>query len=340
MDNMLNASEGEVSLHEAAAKGLLSVIRQWLADGGDIEGRNTSGQTALHVAAVEGQVDALKLLMAAGADINAPLGELRITALHMACYTVDQVMVETVLNYKPDVEARVNGVTPLFTAVSVGNADIVRLLFDAGADVRARTTCDPGAGESVLHLAVAHYKTCLLPVLLQHGADANAAGTNPPGQTALHIAAQYGNVDALRILVAAGADASARYADGTTALHLAAYHGHVNVAKALLEHGLDISDTDQNGDMPLYAASIRNQHSMLRFLLDNGAGNIPEQSRNRIAISAAASAALDVLQMLEGAGFDILAKRRGERNWSLSGVILRPPRHRRVPSPKGCGSYM
>lgn len=307
------------SLHEAAAQGVLSIIRQHLVDGANIEGVNADGRTALHAAVMEGQVEALNLLIEAGANIDAPMGALGITALHMACYTINRTMVERVISYDPDLEARMNGVTPLFTAVSVGDADIVQLLLDAGADATALTMGDVGGGESILHMAVAHYKTWLLRPLLQRGADANVIGMSPAGQTALHIAAQCGNAEALQILIAAGADVLARYTDGTTALHLAAYHGHVQAAEVLLKHGLDVSATDQNGEVPLYMAAIRNQKSMVGFLLNNGAGNISERSKIRVAMSAAASGRMAIIQMLEQAGFNILAQdEAGETGLSVA----------------------
>ena len=298
--------DAELSLQEAAHRGLLPVIRQRLAEGADIEGINTDGRTALHEAVLEGHVDALKLLMHAGANIDTPLASSSMTALHVACYTINCAMVAQVLSHGPSLEARADGLTPLLAAVSTGDAEIVRLLLDAGAEVAAPSLGHVGSGESALHIAVAYYKPLLLPLLLQHGADVDAASRSAPGRTALHVAAQYGNVEAVGILIAAGARVSARDADGATALHLAAYNGHAKSANVLLQHGAEVSATDQSGEVPLYLAAVQGECSMASLLLDNGAGNIPEPTRIRIAMSAAASARLEVVQLLEQAGFDIL----------------------------------
>ena len=58
------------------------------------------------------------------------------------------------------------------------------------------------------------------------------------GFTAVHVAASYNNVDALRfLLLACGADPDPRDAGGWTPLFRACAHGHAEAARFLLAHG-------------------------------------------------------------------------------------------------------
>jgi ankyrin repeat protein len=61
------------------------------------------------------------------------------------------------------------------------------------------------------------------------------------GWTALHSAAQNGDLNAVRSLLEQGADPNAREeGDNTTPLHWAAVARHVDVARALLDAGADV----------------------------------------------------------------------------------------------------
>jgi ankyrin repeat protein len=57
------------------------------------------------------------------------------------------------------------------------------------------------------------------------------------------------------MLIEHGADARAQNRDGETPLHLALYWGQVDVARLLIEHGADRTAQNYDGETPLHLAS-------------------------------------------------------------------------------------
>jgi ankyrin repeat protein len=76
----------------------------------------------------------------------------------------------------------------------------------------------------------------VVALLLQRGVNVNVR--NSRGQTPLHIAAQNGQLDVVRLLLASQQiDVNARDQQGSTPLHLASEKGHVEVVQLLVAHG-------------------------------------------------------------------------------------------------------
>ena len=123
-------------------------------------------------------------------------------------------------------------------------ADCLSLLFERGAVLH-----DPVAAPVLLNDGNAIKAAIrLTPSLLQHRTTLTSAFTSLVGVSLLHIAAEYGNLNAARALVEAGAD--------------------VNACADVDEHGL-------NGHTPLFHTvnSIQNRSEpIMRLLLDAGAG--------------------------------------------------------------------
>ncbi|MFN2420649.1 MAG: ankyrin repeat domain-containing protein [Gemmatimonadota bacterium] len=114
--------------------------------------------------------------------------------------------------------------------------------------------------------------------------------------TALHQAADFGRLDAARILLARGAEPATRDRNGATPLHYAAREGHPAVAELLLEHGADPDSRDDGGRTPLMTAvfgvSTENLDGRLRLaqaLLAAGANlEAVDRGSRRTALHVAA----------------------------------------------------
>ena len=163
---------------------------------------SAADDTRLADAAMQGDRDAVRSLIQQKADVNAALGD-GTTALHWAAYKDDAEMAKMLLEAGASIKAttRVDALTPLLIACKNGNAAIVGLLLQAGSD----------ANSADEHLTTALMKAAAsgnpdaVKSLLNRGADPNAKeGTH--GQTALMFAAALNRAEAIKALVAKGAD--------------------------------------------------------------------------------------------------------------------------------------
>src|SRR3954468_19682433 len=99
----------------------------------------------------------------------------------------------------------------------------------------------------------------------------------PAGAAAFVDAAMNGNRDAVKALLKEGADVNTTQADGMTALHWAAQKGDVELAKVLLYASANLKATTRiGGYTPLLIANKNGDAAMIEALTQAGAAaNIP-----------------------------------------------------------------
>ena len=129
------------------------------------------------------------------------------------------------------------GVPPLSIAAANGNANIVALLLDAGAD-REYGSARRRNGSHVCGARGQPRRRCR--TLLAKGADPNAREERE--QTALMWAAAEGHAAVVAALLDAGADLHAKLESGFTPIFFAAREGHIEVVRTLLEAGADVNE--------------------------------------------------------------------------------------------------
>ena len=144
-------------------------------------------------------------------------------------------MAKTLLDFKanPNLAIDRDGHTVLQIAVRDGGKDIVEMLLEYGADVNAAPAQMRGA--TALQFAAIQGFLGIAYLLLQHEADVNAPAGEFEGRTALEGAAEHGRIDMIQMLLNAGAhvdgDGQAQY---ERALERASKYGH-HAARRLLE---------------------------------------------------------------------------------------------------------
>jgi ankyrin repeat protein len=150
----------------------------------------------------------------------------------------DIALVRSLLQQKAEVnQSQVDGTTALHWAVRQDRLDMVNLLIEAGADVKAATRF----GVTPLLLACVNGNGATIEAVLKAGVDANAV-LSELGETPLMMAARTGNSDSVNVLLSHGADVNARESSmGETALMWAAAEGHASIVRMLVEHTADVN---------------------------------------------------------------------------------------------------
>ena len=210
-------------------------------------------------------------------------------------------------------------------AAQHGHSQIVRLLLEAGtdADMRERPVdyndydfsddADDdgdddyeyyGQGRTALHIAAEYGQLEVVKLLFQAGADKDAFDS--AGSTALHMAAEFGNLDVVKLLLEAGCEKDvAEQIEGLTALHLAVQNGHSEVVKLLLDASADKDMAHTNGATALQEAACNGHSEIVKLLLEAGTD---KDAVNRFGMTALLSAAQkghsDVVKVLLEAGAD------------------------------------
>lgn len=293
-----------LDLHQAAAQGLKRVVLERLEANASINAKDSEDFTPLHRAVHQGHEAVVTLLLDRGADIEA-IGPMTATPLLLATVVQDVKIARILLDRGANIEALINGLTPLHNAVATGDEEVVNLLLERGANVKARTSCEVGRGETVLHMAVGSGHDKLLPLLIQRGVYVDAQGDEPAGQTALHIAASYGNMVALYTLLDWGADIAARYKDGQTALHRAAAAGRIGMVAFLLDKGVDALAETSQGLTPICMAAMNGETKVMRTLLGRSGDAMSDTQKARALTSAAEAGELEAVRFLVASGFPV-----------------------------------
>lgn len=152
------------------------------------------------------------------------------------------------------------GATPVLRAQYTGRIDIVEELRRARSELDVWEAAAVGAAERVRELVAAD------PSLV----DAFA----PDGFHPLGLAAFFGHVDVVRLLLDAGADATVVARNErirVTGLHAAAAGNHTQIARLLLEAGAPVDAEQPGGFTALHSAAQNGNAELVRLLLEHGA---------------------------------------------------------------------
>ncbi len=151
----------------------------------------------------------------------------------------------------------------IFEAAAIGRADVVAARLDEDPSRAGNYSPD---GFPALALAATFGHMDAVELLLARGGDVNAPSQNPMRYTALTGAVSQDRVDIVRILLKHGARADYTYGEGYTPLHEAANKGSIEVARLLLEAGANPDAAAADGRTPLSIALARH-HGVVADLL-------------------------------------------------------------------------
>ena len=264
-------SDGWTALMYASRYGNLDMVNRLLAANAKVNMVNKGGGTALIIASDNGENEIVKLLIAKGANVNA---------------------IDTI------------GTNALMFAAESGYTDIVKTLLAAGANINAQDTY----GWTALMYASKKADSALIQTLIDGGANI-ALRTNEKDNKsdALIIASAYGNLNAVKTLIAAGANINTKDKNGWSAMHWASGMGHKEVVDALLAAGAkkDLYDKESNILVSLIASG---QTDRVELFIQGGANVNAETKDSWTALRTAARFGhADTIDLLLDYGADINA---------------------------------
>ena len=163
------------------------------------ERAGVEGNTALIRAAGDGNLDHLCVLLDAGCNINVADTRNHFTALHMAVCSSKPRCAALLIRRRADLECRTrNDETPLITACRHGDAECVRVLLTAGANVMAVMKAN---GASGLCLAAQNGHADVVGLLCECGGEALLEQADIKNCTALVSAVRYAHTDIVRMML-------------------------------------------------------------------------------------------------------------------------------------------
>jgi len=316
----------------------LAAAEELIRSGADVKMKPKGGPRVLMKAVEEGSADFVELFLRHGAEVDAKDGvsigefgepEVRIeggcrithmenpeyvrevTPLIVAVRKGFTAIAGMLIAAKADVEAvDSNGLTAMSYAVKENNAEMVKLLSDAGA----RALRYSEGSREVAWIAAAKKGDCArLQELLAEGMDVNSkysSSTEEEEGTALTHAAENGKLEAVKWLLDSGANVDEHCGnageDGKrTALMHAARGGHADVAQALIAAGASAVAKDKSRMTPLHYAAQAGSADVIRVLIQAKANiEAADRSGSRPLMEAAGKGHLEAVRVLLAAKAD------------------------------------
>ena len=293
--NAVEEERGQTALMWAVAQSHSAVTELLLSHGADLNIRskvwyqleNTAGNTnpsgnfkmahggssAMMFAARTGDIETTKVLLEAGADLNDTAAS-GVNALTQAAHSGHEELAIYLLEQGADPNAMEAGYTPLHAAVLRGEVTLVRELLNHGA---------------------------IIDTPVEHGTPGRRFSADYSirsqliGRDAFWMAAKYGEVEILQILLEAGADPLVIDENGVTALQVAMGNSGssldwrrdrigneeldsedeerrtLELAKILIDEGVDVNAADNRGRNALHHAVLKDFPSVVEFLVAQGA---------------------------------------------------------------------
>ena len=274
---------GEVDISCPAMWSDPAVCRVLIDAGADIETKDENGRSPLHSACASGALDIVKMLVKAGAGVRVT-DKRRRTCLTLAA---DSGHTETVryLVGLPEVDVNhrdFDGYTALHYMSREGDADVVQLLINAGADIATENVY----GRSPLHCACESGQLDVVKKLV--GAGAGVCDTVNGGDTCLTVAAEYGHTKTVRYLVGLPeVDVNHRDGDNDTVLHYMSGEGDADAVQLLIDAGADIEMKNCDGCSPLHYACESGALDVVKKLVRAGAGVCVTDNNGRTCLTLA-----------------------------------------------------
>ncbi|MBI5919769.1 MAG: ankyrin repeat domain-containing protein [Nitrosomonadales bacterium] len=263
------ARNGQTALMLAAEKGHAGIVRQLLAQGAEVDRRNSQHYnfTALMYAALGGHASAVQALLDGRANL-ALKDEKEFSPILHAAEKGDWPTLEVLLKAgaNPRETTPKRGVDIMTSLVRSNRIDDVEAAIRYGIELNTQV-CN---GFSPLMYTIKNGNRRLVSLLKEHGARYREIGKE--GWTSLMSALEHLDTASAQQLIAAGADVRATDSHGVSALTLASAFGLTEVADAIIKKGADVNLVDRGWqETPLMYAVENGNKKLVELLVNNGA---------------------------------------------------------------------
>jgi uncharacterized protein len=346
-------------LNRAAELGDTAAIFDLLQKGANINAQDEQGRTAVMAATHANQVQTVQALIQAGAYINIRDNRSDNPFLYASAESLLDIVNLTI---EAGADTRLTnrfGGTALIPAAERGHVEIVReLLTRTEVDVNHVNNLGWTALlEAIILSDGGERHQQIVQLLVEHGANLNIPDKN--GITPLEhaqargftqieqilvstaqardqvliAAAEHGNLEHVKQLLAQGASVTARDEQGKTALIAAAYHNNLPIAELLVRAGTYVNVQDQTKQSAYLISTSEGYLDLLRLTLQAGADVHSKDSYNGTGlIRAAERGHVEIIQELLKTEIDV--NHVNNLGWTalLEAIILGDggPRHTEV----------
>ncbi|MTB53549.1 ankyrin repeat domain-containing protein [Lewinella sp. W8] len=187
------------------------------------------------------------------------------------------------------------GWTALIEAADEDAVNTLKLLLDAGAYINSRSD---QWNKSALSMAASENHREIFDILVE-------AGARLEGSSALHVAAEEGNLDILMHMVEnLGADINERDERGRTPISYAAEEDEDGIVIYLMKAGADLSIADDRGKMPIDYAVEEDASTIISVFTKDRSAELPPL-REDMLFEASKNGNVDLLVQLIDEGFNV-----------------------------------
>lgn len=155
----------------------------------------------------------------------------------------------------------------LYEAAATGNARRLKTILGQS---RVRVNAPNSEGFTPLALAAFFGHLDAVKVLLESGADVNFRGPSRFANSALDAAVAGSHAEVVRVLLAARGDPNARSEGNYTPLHKAAAHGDAEIVRLLLDAGADPHAARDGGHCPIDDAREKGHEAVVAIFEERG----------------------------------------------------------------------
>lgn len=221
-----------------------------------------------------------KRLIEAGFDVNAKDRYNGWTPLMFACSRGDIEMAKLLL------EKGAKNTPDAFTEASVkGQAGIINLLLEKGADINSRTSFGMTPIMFAVRYVKAYNRLDAVKLLIEKGADLTAKDNS--GKSVLMYACEGSHSGVVRLLIEQEPFRDADLSHCQDAFFDASSNGDLAMVRTFLERGMDVNSQDGFRMTALMTASMRGHRDIVEYLLIKGADVNKIALRGKTALSLA-----------------------------------------------------